>query len=94
MAEREGFEPSVSKKDTHDFQSCLFSQLQHLSTKAVRDSKIAADGRHSSHCLHDHNTPLSHNIKIQYSPDIRNFFQGEFRFSTPVPNRATDVVFH
>src|SRR5690554_1609068 len=32
MAEREGFEPSRGLSPLHDFQSCLFSQLQHLST--------------------------------------------------------------
>ena len=31
MADREGFEPSVRFGRTHDFQSCTFGQLGHLS---------------------------------------------------------------
>ena len=31
VAEREGFEPSVGYKPTHDFQSCALDQLSHLS---------------------------------------------------------------
>ena len=31
VAEREGFEPSVGFKPTHDFQSCALDQLSHLS---------------------------------------------------------------
>ncbi len=31
LAEREGFEPSVPLRGTHDFQSCALDQLSHLS---------------------------------------------------------------
>ena len=31
MAEREGFEPSIRYQRIHDFQSCAFDQLSHLS---------------------------------------------------------------
>ena len=77
MAEREGFEPSVSKKDTHDFQSCLFSQLQHLSTETDRDPGKQANTLVSMSrpwvchrtefraVLHGRDTPFSTNIKIQ-----------------------------
>ena len=33
MAEREGFEPSRRYQRLHDFQSCAFDQLSHLSTE-------------------------------------------------------------
>ena len=33
VAERVGFEPTVLQNSTHDFQSCQFNQLLHLSVK-------------------------------------------------------------
>lgn len=35
MAERKGFEPLRRYQRLHDFQSCAFDQLSHLSTVAL-----------------------------------------------------------
>lgn len=43
MADRKGFEPLVPFRGTHDFQSCAFDQLSHLSmalSAVDRDSKM------------------------------------------------------
>ena len=40
LAEREGFEPSVGLRPTHDFQSCRFSQLSHLSAPSHPNASL------------------------------------------------------
>ena len=40
LAERVGFEPTLPLRGKHDFQSCAFDQLSHLSTRVFYGGSV------------------------------------------------------
>ena len=95
MAEREGFEPSVPLLGgTHDFQSCTFDQLGHLSTSILwrRERDSNSRGEKFAHSLSRRALSTTQPSLRTYSLKVLKKFSKSILHSSSIMPKYTSVL--